>query len=76
MPQDINKALEVDNGIIIDNSAGIFSGEDSPINLNLPLGSLYLRTNGEVWVRGVNLGIIQGGTKINKEAIFTNLPLQ
>jgi hypothetical protein len=52
MAQDPERAFEIKNGIIIDSSAGVFSGQDSPVGLLNPLpGSIYMRTNGEIWYK-------------------------
>lgn len=43
------KAFEVDEGFIVCDKAGIFSGDDSPIGSDAPLGSRYYRTDGQVY---------------------------
>jgi hypothetical protein len=42
--------FEID-GLVISEGAALYSGSDSPALLDLPNGSLYMRTNGEVWYR-------------------------
>lgn len=49
MPFDQDRAFEVEEGIIIEEAAGVFSGSISPVGVSAPQGSLYLRTNGETW---------------------------
>lgn len=81
MAQDPTEAFEIDNGIIIDGSAGIFSGSVSPIGiLNIPVGSLYLQTNGVSWKKTGSTSdpsdwAIQpsSSNSVNEEAIFAGL---
>lgn len=45
-----NRSHEVDEGVILsEGGAGVFSGGESPVGTSGPAGSLYLRTNGELW---------------------------
>lgn len=52
---NVNELQEIENGIKITDDQGgdvgpvLTGGVDSPIGLDLPEGSLYLRTNGETW---------------------------
>ncbi len=42
--------FEID-GLIISEGAALYSGIESPVLLDLPIGSLYMRTTGEIWYR-------------------------
>ena len=54
--------FEVD-GILIGDGASIYSGSINPNTLDLPIGSIYLRTNGELWKRnGLSVWELVGGT--------------
>ena len=49
MTFDQTKAFEAVEGFIVESGAGIFSGSISPVGSDAPSGSLYMRTNGEIW---------------------------
>jgi hypothetical protein len=67
MAFDQTKAFETKQGVLIEDGAGVFSGPDSPMGSDAPIGSLYLRTNNELWtkqsvgVNGWNLSFTAGG---------------
>jgi len=69
MTFNVNKAFEADNGIVLNGGAGVFSGSASPVGQDAPIGSRYLRDNGELWSKhntGVNDWIIIGVTTATK----------
>jgi len=49
MSFDQTKAFETQNGFIVTDGTGVFSGPDSPVGFDAPVGAIYLRTNNEVW---------------------------
>lgn len=58
-----NNFFEVE-GILLENGAALYSGAESPDDppLNLPTGSIYLRTNGDVWSKSTNAWTLIGGS--------------
>lgn len=50
---DINKAFEVPEGLSLDDLTAIFTGTLAPDSNSevAPIGSIYLRSNGEVWAK-------------------------
>jgi hypothetical protein len=54
-----DRAFELPDGVIVNDAAGVFSGYDSPVGLDLPLGSLYLQNQGtgKIWQKsGLSVG--------------------
>lgn len=49
MTFDYTKAFETPNGFVVEGASGVFSGASSPVGIQAPVGSLYLRTNNELW---------------------------
>ena len=51
--------FEIDNGLLISNYSAIASGSNSPLTplIDLPSGSLYLRTTGELWIKVTDIVI-------------------
>ena len=46
--------FEID-GLLISEGSSIYSGKDIPSNLDLPCGSIYMRTTGEIWYKNSSL---------------------
>ena len=45
----VDKAFEVDNGIVVNDGAAIISGSGNPTGMIAPVGSLFLSTDNIVW---------------------------
>ena len=56
---DSKDYFEIDNGLLISNNSAITSGSNSPLSplVDLPVGSLYLRTTGELWIKVIDINI-------------------
>jgi hypothetical protein len=64
--------FEID-GLVISEGAALYSGSENPSSIDLPIGSLYMRTTGEIWYRN-SLSIWQllnsGGNVITEEELI------
>jgi hypothetical protein len=56
MSLDVDRAYELDHGIIINNAQYIASGDASPIGTSAPLNTIYYQSNGDVF-RKTGLGV-------------------